>query len=79
MLRRLERRGYVTRERAKGDEGEGQIRLIAAGGSLESRLGKVGAHIACRAALEPDDFARLRGELQAPRTRLTAPVAVEDR
>jgi DNA-binding MarR family transcriptional regulator len=69
VLRRLERIGYLTRERSPHDEREVRVRLTPAGRELESRLGDVRAQIACRAALAPADFRQLRAELHALRAR----------
>jgi DNA-binding MarR family transcriptional regulator len=73
VLRRLERRGAVTRRRAVDDEREVRIRLTAAGALLETELTGVRAQVACRAALTPAAFARLRDDLRAFHGRIVAP------
>ena len=69
VLRRLERLGVVSRSRAVDDEREVRIRLTPAGVRLERELAAVRSAIACRGALEPAVFAKLRDELQALRAR----------
>jgi len=73
VLRRLERLGFVTRRRMPADEREVRIRLTEAGTRLERQMTAVRAEVACRAALEPDAFVRLREELHHLRARLMSP------
>jgi DNA-binding MarR family transcriptional regulator len=72
VLRKLETAGLLTRRRAPDDEREVRISLTQAGARLEAQLVNVRAEVACQAALEPEAFSRLRGELQSLRARLEA-------
>ncbi len=73
VLRRLERSGFVTRRRAPTDEREVHIALTEPGKCLERELAAVRAEVACRAALAPDAFAKLRDDLRALQGRLAMP------
>ncbi len=70
VLRRLERRGFVTRKRAIEDEREVHVALNERGRELEEDVATVRAEVACRAALDARAFAELRAELQVLRARL---------
>jgi DNA-binding MarR family transcriptional regulator len=70
LLKRLEQRGVVVRQRDEDDERVVRIRLTEAGRALRSKTKRLPAAIACRAGAEPGDpqslarLMRLRKELK---------------
>lgn len=71
LLKRLQQRGLVSRERRRSDEREVEIRLTREGRELRVRAETIPACLAARFRLGPDEMHRLRDEL----TRLAAQVA----
>ncbi|MCE9572335.1 MAG: MarR family transcriptional regulator [Deltaproteobacteria bacterium] len=81
LLKRLEERGLVTRQRGTDDERVVRIHLTPAGKALRQEARKVPIALACRAGFDPADkraraaLAALRGELRALAERLEEPAA----
>jgi DNA-binding MarR family transcriptional regulator len=76
LLKRLEQRGLVERMRDRQDERVVKIHLTPQGRALRSKAKKIPMQVAARAGYSADNFGdieRLRGELAALATRLTAP------
>jgi DNA-binding MarR family transcriptional regulator len=76
LLKRLEQRGLVERTRDRQDERVVKIHLTAQGRALRNKAKKIPMQVAARAGYSAENFGdieRLRGELAALATRLTAP------
>ena len=75
LLKRLEQRGLVTRERARADERVVKICLTPAGRALRTRAKKIPMQLAAKAGYtgaDAGEVERLRSELVALAGRLTA-------
>jgi DNA-binding MarR family transcriptional regulator len=76
LLKRLEQRGLVTRERDADDERVVRVHLTTEGRALKQKAKKVPVALACKAGFEDEEsFAeleRLRRELHALSQRLEA-------
>lgn len=70
LLKRLEGAGLVTRTRAPEDERRVLITLTAAGKTLRQDAQAVPEQMMCRVPLAPEQFQRLRADLQALVTQL---------
>lgn len=71
LLKRLEQRGVVVRQRDEDDERVVRIHLTDAGRALRAKAKRVPSEIACRAGYDPKD-ARSLGEIQRLRKELLA-------
>jgi DNA-binding MarR family transcriptional regulator len=75
LLKRLELRGLVARERDRADERVVRIRLTPAGRALRTKARKIPMQVAAKAGFTVEDageIERLRSELVALAKRLTA-------
>ena len=76
LLQRLEKIGYVARQRDRADQRVVRIHLTAAGRALEKRARAIPVALACRAGFDVGnarsraELVRLRGELTALAERL---------
>lgn len=71
LVDRLVERGLLERHPDESDRRSTQIKLTAAGRSLEGAASLVQQSVECRTALAPADLARLRDELHALVERMT--------
>lgn len=65
LLKRLELRGLVERQRSSDDERVVEIFLTAKGKRLERKAGSVAKSIFCKTQLSVDELCRLREDLKA--------------
>lgn len=64
MLKRMEQAGFLTRQRASGDERQVLVRLTEAGQALKAAVAEMHAGLACLLPLDRADIGRLRVELR---------------
>lgn len=64
MLKRMEQSGFLTRQRAAGDERQVEVTLTAAGRDLKAAVAEMHAGLACLLPLDMADLGRLRTELR---------------
>jgi len=70
LLRRLEQKGLITRERAVGDERERLLRVTRSGRALRKSARRVPLVLLEESPLPVDELLELRDRLKALRTRL---------
>jgi len=70
LLKRLQARGLVERRRNTVDERVVEIHLTAAGHALQAQALEIPSAMACRAALDVEEFVELRAQLLALTTRM---------
>ncbi|HEY1098460.1 MAG TPA: MarR family transcriptional regulator [Myxococcota bacterium] len=70
LLKRLEQRGLVERRRGVDDERTVFIHLTAEGRALRQRAEQIPEGMACKVALDVDEFVGLRAQLLALADRL---------
>lgn len=63
LLKKLEAKGWLRRERSAEDERSVRLRLTAAGRDLQKRAAGVPYELGCRSALDVPRIAKLRREL----------------
>ncbi|MEC7520098.1 MAG: MarR family transcriptional regulator [Myxococcota bacterium] len=73
LLKRLEARGLVTRERSTADEREVHVVLTKEGRSLHRRAKKIPEALACAYDQPPRDLFALRDQLKSLIARLETP------
>lgn len=65
LLKRLQERGLVRRQRAASDERVVEVSLTEAGRAMRDEAADIPAQLLCNTGLEPSRVAALRDELQA--------------
>ena len=64
LVKRLEKEGYLTRERAKQDEREIRVCLTTRGRKLQQKASHVPSGMLCQAQLKLDELVKLTGDLK---------------
>lgn len=64
LVKRLEKEGFLTRDRAKEDEREIRVRLSSKGRKLQQKMAAVPGAMLCQAKVDMADIERLRGDLK---------------
>jgi DNA-binding MarR family transcriptional regulator len=71
LLKRMEKEGFVTRERSKEDERKVYITLTAAGKKLKEKAFKVPKEVLDCSCLEKNDLVRLKESLHELREKIS--------
>lgn len=64
LVKRLEKEGFLTRDRAKEDEREIRVRLTAKGRKLQQKAADIPDTMRCVADVSVEEVVRLRGEVK---------------
>ncbi len=64
LVKRLEKEGFLTRDRAKEDEREIRVRLTAKGRKLQQKAAAIPGAMGCAADVDVKDAVRMRDELK---------------
>lgn len=79
LLDRLERQGFLVRQRDRDDRRIVRVELIEKGREVHEAASSAQYDVVCRTHLTPDDLDRLRDELRALADRISAGASPVDR